>query len=212
MAINDLYTIHFRFEGAGAGFTTKMDYQQTGGTNDQNTLTDLCTNVSVLVEDAFKDCLSNQISFNAMEAFQVVGANETPGLLRFETPNSGTVVSESLPMGGAAVLSILTDAPNSKHNGRMFVGGIPESFEANGALTAPAIALYQTLADGLSASPAPVGPGLALFTPGVISRIVDGVPRVPPIMFDVDTITPDGFVKNQRRRNTRFLGFGPSTP
>ncbi len=211
MAINDLYTATFRFESISSGFHTTMSYKQTVGTNDQDTMTALAAAIAVLVEAPFKAALSEDVSFTGIVVNQTVGQNETPGRTRFVQPNLGTVMSDAIPMGGCAVLSMLTDAPNSRFNGRMFISGIGESGELNGAVTAAQITLLAALAVFLGTTLTSVGSGSATFVPSVISRFDEGIKRVPPIAFKILSITPDLFIKNQRRRNTRFIGAGAST-
>lgn len=211
VATGNLYIAHFRFESPSSGFTTSLAYKQLSGTNDENTLTDLAGQLGVMHQSAFLDCLSDDASMTAILTFQVTGSNETPGRTRFEQPNVGTVSSDALPMGACAVLSILTDAPHSRFNGRLFISGVPKSFDTEGALSGAALTLYNTLAGSLEATVSPIGPGLAVFQPVVISRILNGAPRVPPVGFSIVSISADGFIKNQRRRNTRFLGPGGTT-
>ena len=211
MAIGDLYTARFRFESKSSGMITSMSYKQTAGTNDADTMSDLAVAIGVKVEAPFKLILSRDVEFTGIEVNQTVGLNETPGLTRFELPNIGDNASDAIPMGGCCVMSILTDAPNSKFNGRMFVSGIPESSELNGAVTAPAIADMNALGAVLDDTITSVGPGGATFVPSVISRFKDGIKRAVPIAFKVLSITADAFIKNQRRRNTRFIGVNPST-
>ncbi len=211
MSVGNLYVAHFRFEGAGAHFTTQMCYKQSSGTNDENTLTSLATALAVILEADFKAAMSNQVHMTGITCFQVTGADETPGRTVFEQPNPGSIASQALPMGGPAVISLTTDAPNAKHNGRVYISGIPESGEVNGALTAGQITLINNLAVSLNVTPPPVGPGLAVFIPQVISKILDGVKRVPPVGFTIISSAVRGFIKNQRRRNTKFIGAGGTT-
>ena len=50
------------------------------------------------------------------------------------------------------------------------------------------------------------GPQTAEFSPVVISREVDGAPRVPPVGFLVGEWTPRTKVRQQRRRKTACFG------
>ncbi len=212
MAIGDLYTARFQFESVSSGMITSMSYKQLAGTNDENTMRDLAVALGVSVEGLFKALLSRDVEFTGITVNQTVGLNETPGLTRFVLPNIGLVASDAIPMGGCCVMSILTDAPNAKFNGRMFVSGIPESSEVDGAVTAAAISDLNDLGSVLDNTITSVGPGGASFEPSVISRFKDGIKRAAPIAFKVLSITADAFIKNQRRRNTRFIGVNPSTP
>ena len=211
MATNDLYKATYRFEGAASGFKVGLGFRQVSGTNDVNTLQDLVDELFLMSIDEWLAILSEQISLTGIEAYQVTGTDETPGRLTLEQPNAGDVVSDAIPMGGAAVLSLLTDAPNSKFNGRMYIAGVPESGELIGALTAGYAMDLNSLADELEKTTIALGPGDALFKPVVISRFEDGVKRATPVGFDIQSITPNLFIKNQRRRNTKFIGFGAST-
>lgn len=211
MAVGELYTVTFRWEGAAGGYHTTLSYKMLSGTLDQNTLTLLADNRGTVLSAFLKSVNSNQMNLVAIKAFQMTGRDETPGLTRFAQPNAGIVASEALPLGGAAVLSILTDAPNAKFNGRMFLSGVPESFQDEGQITAGGTTAYNSLGTALLADTTTLGPGLAVFTPVVISRFLAGVKRTPPIGHAVLAATVNPFVKNQRRRNTRFLGVGAST-
>ncbi len=211
MATNDLYRANYRFEGAQSGFTVGIGYRQVSGTNDENTMQDLCDELFLISTTQFLAVLSDQINQTGIECFQVTGSNETPGRLALEQPNPGTVVSQAIPMGGAAVLSLLTDAPNSRFNGRIFIAGIPEVSQVEGAFTVGFITLLTLLAAKLDDPTIPLGPGSAVFKPVVISRFDEGVKRVPPVGFDVISISVNPFVKNQRRRNTKFIGSGVTT-
>lgn len=210
MAINDLYTAQWQFEGAGSGFTVTLAYEQTGGTNDQDTLSALAVALATLMEQEFKDVMGVNVDTTGILTYQATGTNETPGRTRFEQPNAGSIASDVLPMGGAAVLSFHTVAPNAKHNGRIYISAIPESFSDNGEINATGKAAYEALAVAILATIPPVGTGSAIFRAVVISRIEDGEVRVPAVGFVIDSIRNVTFVKNQRRRNTRFIGVGPA--
>lgn len=212
MAINDLYTAQFRFEGAGSGWTSSMAYRQTDGGNDEDTLTDLAVKIAIFTEDSFKATQVVNVDMTSILVYQVTGANETPGRTRFQQPNPGDLASNALPMGMASVISWLTDAPNAKHNGRMFIGGVPEGGSDDGQLTAAQITLLDTLITDLLTPMGPIGSVSAQYEPVTISRVLDGAPRVPPIGFTIEAGSVETFIKNQRRRNTRFLGVGPATP
>jgi hypothetical protein len=188
-----------------------MAYRQLSGTNDENTMTDLATALAVILQAPFLAIMSNQISMTGITCFQVTGANETPGRTVFEQPNPGIQAAQALPGGAAGVLSITTDAPNSKFNGRMFVSGGPEDGQVEGDWTVGHMIGLNALGTALQVVPPAIGPGLAVFQPSVISRFLNGVPRVPPVGFDVISIAADDFVKNQRRRNTKFIGAGGTT-
>lgn len=212
MAINDLYTAQFRFEGAGSGWTSSMAYRQTDGGNDENTLTDLAVKIALFVEDSFKATQTGLVDMTSVLVYQVTGTNETPGRTRFQQPNAGGVAGNALPMGMTSVISWLTDAPNAKHNGRMFIGGVPEDGSDDGQLTVAQLALMDTLIADLLSAMGPIGALSAQFEAVTISRVIDGIPRVPPVGFKIVSGAAETFVKNQRRRNTRFLGVGPATP
>lgn len=211
MATNDLYKANFRFEGAQSGFTVGIGYRQVSGTNDENTLQDLCDELFLMSTDEWLDVLSDQINQTGIEVFQVTGSNETPGRLALEQPNAGTVASQALPMGGSVVLKLTTDAPNSRFNGRIYISGVPESMQDLGAITGAYQTLLINLILKLDDQTIPLGPGSAVFKPVVISRFNEGVKRVPPVGFDVLSIAFNPFIKNQRRRNTKFIGAGVTT-
>lgn len=212
MAINNLYTAQYRFEGAGSGFTCTTAYEQIAGTNDFNTLTQLAVALAVLLETPFKNALPSNIDMTSILTFQVTGANETPGRTVFQQPNGGALASNALPMGAAAVISFKTVAPSSKFNGRIFIGGVAEANSNFGAITAAGIVLYQAIITALLEEIPLIGDGEAEFRLVTISRFEDGEERPIPIGFEVIQGSVNPFVKQQRRRNTKFLGVGPATP
>ncbi len=212
MAINDLYTAVFQFEGAGSGFQTSFHYVQDAGTNDNQTLNALATSIAIAVEDDMKAILPIDIDFVGISVHQVTGSNEIPGFTRFQQPNAGTFGGSSLPLGGSAVFSWLTDAPNSKHNGRMYFGGVSKTASEEGELTAGYKTAAATAIASLLLDLDNIGVGNADFKAVTISRVLAGVPRVPPVGFLILSGAVDSFVKNQRRRITKFVGVGPATP
>lgn len=206
MAVGDLYNLTCYVSSAAESASIVLGYKQTGGSNDAKTLKSACEFFAANQMLILRNCLSDQVDITQVDMYPVTPNNETPGINPFQTL-PGARSGASLSFGAAAVATKITDAPNSRFNGRMYTPGILEGDQAEGTLSAPILALLvlwnaeilKTLQTSL--------PQTATFEAVVISRFDNKIPRVPPVGFNVDSMVQRVHLKQQRRRITRERGF-----
>ena len=205
MAVNDLYELRIYYHLPGAPVTIAFQYKQTAGTNDKETL-------QSAVDFWLANFLPNMVAFLATDTFidqirmdQVSVGDELPAFTNLVGTPGGRA-GDSLPAGGAAVISWVTDAPNAKHNGRVYFAGISEAEVNAGNISVVQLALMNTFANTVQGTLFTSLPQDAEFELITISRVLNGVPRVPPVGFLVESHVTRLPFFSQRRRITKRLG------
>lgn len=205
MADLDLYQLSFFINCAGEETQCVLGYQQDGGSNDADTLEALC---QAFLTDCVPELLlaiAADVAVSRIRVDTVTDHQEVPGLMDLDGED-GAVVGESLPAQMAALIHLPTNAPNAKHNGRIYVSGLMSSSQQEGTIDVAPLALMQTFADTLALDLEPTAPQTATFTPVVISRVENGAPRTPPIGFPVLIPLAKADMRQQRRRKTPHFG------
>lgn len=206
MAVDDLYRLSFHINASGTETECVLGYRQDSGSNDADTLEALCQAFIDAAQADLLAILSENCLVSRIKVVTVTNHQEVPGLIDQEG-QAGTVVSQSLPPNMAAIIHLPTNAPNAKHNGRIFIAGCPENFQDAGTINGISLGLIQDFADELAIDLEPSAPQDAVFTPVVISSVENGAPRVPPVGFDVLIPVAKASMRQQRRRKTREFGF-----
>ncbi len=207
MAVNDLYRLHFFINCSEQVTQCVLGYRMDFGSMDADTLEALC---QAFIDDAQPKLLlllSENALVSRVQVTTVTNHQEVPGLVD-QVSQFGNIVSQTLPPNMAAIIHLPTNAPNAKHNGRIFLAGIPEQGQDAGTLTGAQITLNQAFADELAIDLEPTAPQDAIFTPVVISTVLNGAPRIPPVGFPVLLPVAKSLVRQQRRRKTVHFGFG----
>ncbi len=205
MAVNDLYVLTVHYKSADAIVQFSMGYRMDSGTYGVSTGLAVCAkfvasylpNLLLALSD---ECEVDQISFDP-----VTNVTELGGVANLNNA-LGLVVGQALPANMAALIHPKTVAPNSKHNGRIYLAGVAEGSIVAGVFDAPSLALIQTFADDLFVDLVPDSPEDATFGPIVISRFENGIKRVPPVGFDILAPLAKNEPRQQQRRMTPRLG------
>ncbi len=205
MAQNDLYllTIHYSVEQTEVGMS--IGYRMDGGSYGVETGTAaasefVVTKIPVLQAVLSSACQIDQVDFEPVTNPTELGGSaaivDAPGLLG---PNP-------LPGNMCGIVTIKTNAPNSKHNGRQFVSGMPEDGQNGGTLTGLQQGLLQDWADAIFVDIQPSAPEDADFAPVVISRFVNGVKRPTPVGYDFKQPVAKMETRQQQQRLGTRLG------
>lgn len=205
MADGDLYslTVHLLNEDQPVSFS--MGYEQDGGTYGIETGLAVCVKFTADYLPKLLLCLTDDVTVDQL-FFNPIGiSTELAGFANLSGAVGG-ILGEPLPSNMAALVHLPTVAPNSKHNGRIYLPGIPEASIVGGVISVAQLALIQTWATQMFVDIVPAAPEDATFKPIVISRFVGGVKRVPPIGFDILEPVAKNEVRQQRRRTTRRRG------
>ena len=206
MAVNDLYELTIYLSSTSSSGSLVLGYKQTGGSNDAETLKSAASffannQLLELVKVLAADVDTNQVNMR-----QVSVGDEIPGIHPIIALGGGRT-GDSLPFSAAAVATKITNAPNSRFNGRFYIPGISELDQDEGTLNATIIALLVLWnVEVLKTLPTSL-PQTATFEPIVISRVDAGVPRVPPIGFEIQSMLQTINMRQQRRRGTKERGW-----
>jgi len=205
VAIGDLYTLSLFVDTNGNPTENVLGFEQISGGNGADTLEALAQAWIDNASTALRACLSDEAEFSRVLVNTVTANDEVPGLI--DNINFvGTNVGEALPANMAACFNLMTDAPNSKHNGRIFLAGCPENEQAEGTWDPAMVTLLNFFAVKLGNNLIPSAPEDSEFKPVVISRFLNGIKRVPPIAFTMLTATARVDLRQQRGRKTGCFG------
>jgi len=205
MAIGDLYQLQVNYHLPDSEVSIALGYVQDAGTNDKDTMQSAVAFFQVNMLPALRNTLAVDCEVDQIRMDQVSVGNEIPGFVNL-VGLPGTVLGQAIPSGGAAVVSWVTNAPNAKHNGRFYLAGVSEDEVSQGNLSAAQFALMGLLITALTAKLQTSLPQTATFDLATISRVLDGVPRVPPVGFLVLSGIARSPLYSQRRRITDRLG------
>ncbi len=205
MAVGDFYllTVHMKVNDSINQFG--LAYEMTDGTYGTETggkvaALFVADALPLLVLTLSEDCSVDQISFRPLgPSIELAGEANLNGA-------DGLILGQALPANLAAIIHLPTEAPNSKHNGRIFVSGLPEAQINVGKFSAAQLTLLQTFATELLEVLKPTAPEDAEFTPVVISRFENKIKRVPPVAFNIKLPVAKDTPRQQRSRMTERLG------
>jgi len=205
MAIGDLYecTTHLRTAEGVMQFT--FGYLMESGIVLATTTQAASLEFGLNRLDAYIAAVSSDIEIDKVEFAAVTNFADITGFTNFNNLE-GLLAGPALPNSSAAVLSLTTTAPNSKHNGRMYLPGVVESDQTDGTLLAAVVTALNTFGTKLELDLILPGPESAEFTPVVISRFVGGAKRVPPVGFNLVSAIVRPNLKQQRKRGGRRFG------
>jgi hypothetical protein len=209
VALHDIVQVDWKCWAPGRAYQWGMAYQLNTGGTDATALAELTNACFTLLSDLVADCMSDLASIQEITARVVVG--DWLPTSRYEVADKpGTVAQQCLPSENAVVLSQYTNAPNAKYNGRVYFGGLPETFSNAGSLTTPGSDAFNALALELIKTIVISSPVAATWAPVVISRYEDKIKRVPPVYFKWETSSVRQAIYGQRRRRSRKEGFSPA--
>lgn len=127
----------------------------------------------------------------------------------YDTTKIGTQTAEALPPSVAMLLRFRTASTNSRNNGHCYIPGVPADVWIAGEWEPTTfVPLALILATDMWIPMTSGASGLQ-YIPCVVSRFLAGVPRTPPVTFDIVGASVMGRVSQQRRRQSGIQG--PST-
>jgi len=205
VAENDLYQLKVHYQVADAFCQFTMGYRMGDGTYTVDTPFAVIEKYVASYLPSLLQAISTQCEVDHI-TFGPIGISTELAAFGNMDNADGVLVGDALPANMCAIIHLGTVAPNSKHNGRIFISGVPEDVQFEGIMTAPQLQRVQDFADLLFNPLVPDSPEDTDFAPVVISRFVDGVKRVPPVAFDILAPLAKGELRQQQRRTTDRLG------
>lgn len=205
MAIGDLYEMTTHVRTAEGEMQFSVGYKMEVGTINATTLIKTALFFAQNRLNSYVAAVSDDIEVDKVTLNNVSTQSEIAGFVNFNNLE-GTLVGEAVPNNAAPVLSILTNAPNAKHNGRIFLPGLREQDQQDGIIQAGPLVLVNAFGTALLLDIATVPGETIELTPVVISRVLDGAPRVAPVGFLYVSCAADNVMKQQRRRGGNRFG------
>ena len=203
MAINDFFQTTAQIQMQGRQTLLQYAYRQFGGADAPNVAAQLNSAWEDDVLPELLDMLGTDVQVQCVYSRQVEVGNGIPCTLNFEA-KVGTTASTSYPGNSPFVIKRPTTSLSSRANGRQYISGVAKEFVTNGGLS------IGFLTTELVAYIAAIGAMITstidvtyTFDPGVISFVLAGAPRVPPVFHGVGLGISDGEIKSQRRRRSR---------
>ncbi len=201
MAIGDLYQMNCQCMTAGTKWTWIFQYKMTAGTVTPDMLEEFAIAFNLAFFAEFNAMSAADVRWTYTDCFAVTPNGDIPG--------SAPVIITGGSFGGNAIPSNMavkclwdTDAPNSKHNGSTAFSVVSVNGQDNGIITAPQVTVVQALLTKLKNAFVAIGSGAAEFAPIIISRVLDGVIRDPPVPFLILGSKLSTSIGNMRRRVT----------
>lgn len=211
MAVGNVYNVQLQLLIDNRKCTIAVDYRQATGPNDPRVPETLANEFNITVVPDIVAALGNDVAFQCIYVRnqKSFGGVDPP----FELALSGVVggqATRSINSNSAAVLRQLTNAADQRHNGRIFLPGIPLGQVTDSVINdAFVTGTLQGAIDAMSITLTSAIPIAVDWEPVVIQRFAGGVPTVPPITHDVTEALALGVIYSQKRRRTKRTGINP---
>lgn len=176
MATDDILSSVFHLEGPASAASFKVFWQQTV---DNDTPGTAVTHLAEGLRDAFniplRNVLSNQWHFTGITVYKHEG-DPDPGITITASTGPGTTIGTNddpaLPANNALVIGLGQSSFSGRHNGRVFIPGIPEP-QVDGGIVKQAFSDTQVLAlANVIAGPIQDSPDAGVYFAGVINQTV----------------------------------------
>lgn len=168
MALNDIFRATIGMNVKGQKIVNVLHLQQTSADGALAPNKDVC---AAIIEDllpTYQACCSNDLTFESVRAHKVspaIGGTYVEPV----AATAGTVAQDTLPPNSAVVATLYSVTYTRQGRGRIFMSGVPDTFNATGCLTNAASAIYVTFLNKLLTT-IQGGTG-ATFTIGVWSTV-----------------------------------------
>lgn len=212
MPVGDLYALKFNYFVQGRVCSINLGYRDLNA--------GLVHLQAKVLADAFDNSLlalfQNVFSVDVqIQSLYVLGVNPKGNIpeMRNYLDINGLRPGTAMPNDSPVIISLTTDAPNSKHNGRIYLSGISETDVENQKVT-PAFqgSQLEDLADALKTDIEDTDAPVSEFEPSVLVRQADGIPVTPPSSHGVIGWAMNGIIYSQRRRRTKRNEIGVVPP
>ena len=139
--------VHFILQSTNERlYTVTTRYTLTGGTINATTIPVIAEQLADGFAAEFTSVLCNTWKYVGTHVIYYGGATQLEAYSSSAATNDGTVEDESLPEEDCVVIRKRTGLSGRSHRGRVFVPGVPETFQKESRLTNAAILLYNALA------------------------------------------------------------------
>jgi len=195
--------LNYRVEDNLERLMNILYYQLSNVVGDPPNLTTGLTNIAETVYDAFAPiwapCASEDVSMVNVTVNSIFPTPRSVAVTAASDAGTpGGVVSQALPLQDCPTILKKTDIGARGGMGRMFVVGLPESFQDRGVVTGPALAALNDLAQMVKADINIIGTDWTCDMKPVLKRGPDDNPV--SLTAIRDALVSDPVLKTQRRR------------
>lgn len=202
--LNQLLKVQLSYTISGNRLSCNWHYGKNGSLNIADPSI-LGAEIETTILPIFKTIQSQEVVYESIYV-TAVQANLSNPFVKYISGEVGDITEEGIPSNLAAVVQLRQNDKIAKHNGRIFVSGIPETEIENslirgsfisGALAAFALDLKQVLTSGGTN-----------YTPCVVN-MTGTLPSTDPEGYEVIQVNPTRALGTQRRRTTELRQFHP---
>lgn len=163
MALSDVFQATIAMNVQGQEVVNVLHFEQTSGDGPIAPNRDLCLAIEASLIPVYKLCTSEDLTFEAIKAHRVKPS--IAGTYVHPISGSGQVTEDTLPPNNSVLATLYTTNLTRAGRGRIFMPGVPDTFQNRGRLVVAGADLY---VDFLAALLLPVQAGLgATFQAGV---------------------------------------------
>jgi len=200
MAVNDLLELTFLSTLHNQEVRNVRHYRVSlisGGSPTAEQQESALISISSQITTAMKNCASNEWALYGQKCQRVWPVPRTVGTYSSGNAGAGAVSENSLPSEVTAVVKLKTAFAGRKYRGRMYMAGVPVTFETDSLITGAGQTLYNTLSSVLDGVLGIAVGGISYeFTPIILHR------SAPGTWTDILNTTGlvDPILRSQRRR------------
>ena len=239
MAVGEVYNLQLQYLVDARKCTFDLYYKQINSGAEAQITADLNLAFFTDVFPTIPLALSSQVEFQCLYSRHVTAGElprpafrgeyfpawspSIPDEFQFDPLTGGSLGIDALPANSCAVAKLIQNSVTSKHNGRVYIAGIPEEEVQNGQLnTSYFNGAWKAMIDkfALQILTPPLG---TVFDPVVLQaseRILNPSPPPefislvvnPPNVHEVTEIRSNRRILTQRRRTTRKTGVAAPGP
>jgi len=211
MAQDDIYQVSAHFENPSGASSFRVYYQEDAVRSGIGTDTQIVAQAfDDKITPSLRGIMATDFDFVSIVCHKVSGASEA----KFRTDvttSAGLRPGPSLPANNAFLIGLAQGLFTARHNGRIFIPGVPEADTFTGNLD-PAFqsAQLQAFVDAIAAVLAEESGGTGRWRIGVINGLI--LNASPPIkdwqsaFSAVVTVSGSPIIAGQKRRQTRVRG------
>jgi hypothetical protein len=201
-SIGDITKVSVRYELLGQSCESVFGFKQlAGGVGMADLLSDMHTATiggQTWVQTWLAHWPANVLFVELFAEDVVPGTQASIAFSVNTTGSAGT--GDMLPPQNAAVTTLRTALKGRSYRGRCFISGIGEAGQTNGVLGAGWLGTQNTLLNWLLTRYGPSRTNTN-FMWGVISRYLNKVKRVTPVLTEITSLDSDSIIRTQRRRS-----------
>lgn len=192
MAVGDLLTVTIvgRLHGQTTNYV--LNYRETV-TGMGNQSVELCAAIDLTIADKFRAWASDEWTYLYTQVQKFFPLPLTAYVVANGSAGSGAIAENSMPTEVAAVITKVSAFGGRDRRGRVFLAGVPETYELNSALSALGITNTTTLAGHLIGLVSDLGATWS-WEPVIVSRKVS----VVAVRWLASRVNPN--LRAQRRR------------